>query len=401
MGLGRWIEKRLPIGSFIYDHLCHYYAPKNLNFWYYFGSLSLLVLVNQIVSGIFLLMYYVPTAEGAFASVEFITREVHYGWLIRYLHTTGASAFFIVIYLHMFRALLYGSYKKPRELLWLIGMLLFLLLMAEAYTGYVLPWGQMSFWAAKVILSLFGTIPYVGDALTVWIQGDFVVSGATLHRFFSFHVVLFPLVLIGAVVLHILALHCVGSNNPDGVEIYDTVDSKGVPVDGIPFHPYYTVKDLFGSMVFLLLFLGVVFYAPTFWGYFIEPENYMEANPLVTPSLIKPVWYFSTFYAILRAIPSKSFGAFLMLMSVVILFALPWLDRSRVRSMRYKGFCSRIGLAAFVLSFLGLMAVGTMPATGLYLVLARVLTAVYFLCLILMPFYTRVEKCKKPPSRLT
>ncbi|HJN37953.1 MAG TPA: cytochrome b N-terminal domain-containing protein [Gammaproteobacteria bacterium] len=401
MGIGRWIEKRLPLGSFIYQHLSHYYAPKNLNFWYYFGSLSLLVLVNQIISGIFLLMYYVPTAEGAFASVEFISREVQYGWLIRYLHTTGASAFFIVIYLHMFRALMYGSYRKPRELLWLIGMLLFILLMAEAYTGYVLPWGQMSFWAAKVILSLFSTIPYIGDSLVVWLQGDFVVSGVTLHRFFSFHVVLFPLVLIGSVFLHLLALHSVGSNNPDGVEIYDNVDAKGVPLDGIPFHPYYTVKDLFGAMVFLFLFLAVVFYAPTFWGYFIEPENYMESNPLVTPSLIKPVWYFSSYYAILRAIPSKSLGAFLMLMSVVILFAIPWLDRSRVKSIRYKGIFSRIGLVAFTVSFLGLMAVGTMPATGVYLILARILTVIYFLCFILMPFYTRVEKCKKPPSRLT
>ena len=296
---------------------------------------------------------------------------------------------------------MYGSYKKPRELLWLIGMVLFLLLMAEAHTGYVLPWGQMSYWAAKVILSLFGAIPYVGESLMVWVQGDFVVSGATLQRFFSFHVVLFPLVLIGTVVIHILALHAVGSNNPDGVEIYDHVDKRGKPLDGIPFHPYYTYKDIFGAMVFLFVFLAVVFYAPTMGGYFIEPENYIEANPLVTPSLIKPVWYFSSFYAILRAIPSKPLGALAMLSAVVILFILPWLDRSKVKSIRYKGILSKIGLTLLVFSFLGLMIVGTKPATAGYLLLAQIFTGVYFAVILLMPIYTRVEKCKKPPSRLS
>lgn len=394
-----WIDQRLPVTAFFNKHLKEYIAPKNLNFWYYFGVFSLVVLVNQIITGIWLTMYYTPTGEHAFASVEHIMRHVNYGWLLRYLHSTGASAFFAVIYLHMYRGIMYGSYKFPRELLWLTGCLLFLLLMAEGFTGYVLPWGQMSYWASKVIVSLFGALPK-GQHIVHFIQGDYSISEVTLHRFFSFHVIAFPLLIISMVVMHIVTLHAVGSNNPDGIDIYEQLDENGKPIDGIPFHPYYTVKDLFGVLMFLALFLAVVFYAPTFFGLFLEPENFMSANPLVTPPHIKPVWYFSPFYAILRAVPDKSLGAIMMFAAVFALFLLPWLDRSPVRSIRYKGLCSKVALVLFVISFSGLGLLGTLPASDTYVLCARILTAVYFACFILMPWYTKYESCLPVPARV-
>lgn len=394
-----WIDQRLPVTAFFNKHLKEYIAPKNLNFWYYFGVFSLVVLVNQIITGIWLTMYYTPTGEHAFASVEHIMRHVNYGWLLRYLHSTGASAFFAVIYLHMYRGIMYGSYKFPRELLWLTGCLLFLLLMAEGFTGYVLPWGQMSYWASKVIVSLFGALPK-GQHIVHFIQGDYSISEVTLHRFFSFHVIAFPLLIISMVVMHIVTLHAVGSNNPDGIDIYEQLDENGKPIDGIPFHPYYTVKDLFGVLMFLALFLAVVFYAPTFFGLFLEPENFMSANPLVTPPHIKPVWYFSPFYAILRAVPDKSLGAIMMFAAVFALFLLPWLDRSPVRSIRYKGICSKVALVLFVISFSGLGLLGTLPASDTYVLCARILTAVYFACFLLMPWYTKYESCLPVPARV-
>lgn len=400
MPLLAWIERRLPIGAFMRSHLHNYIAPKNLNFWYFFGVFSLVILVNQLITGIWLTMYYTPTGEHAFASVEHIMRHVHYGWLLRYLHSTGASAFFAVVYLHMYRGIMYGSYKFPRELLWLSGCLIFLLLMAEAFTGYVLPWGQMSYWASKVIVSLFGALPK-GQHVMSFIQGDFSISEVTLHRFFSFHVIAFPLIIVGMVVMHIIMLHSVGSNNPDGIDIYEQLDEHGKPLDGIAFHPYYTVKDLYGVIVFLSLFLAVVFYAPTFFGLFLEPENFMPANPLVTPPHIKPVWYFSPFYAILRAIPDKSLGAIAMFAAVFMLFIMPWLDKSPVRSIRYKGSLSKLFLVIFVISFSALGLLGTLPASDLYVLFARVFTILYFLVFLLMPFYTRFELAQEPPKRLT
>ena len=395
-----WIERRLPIGAFLRKHLHDYIAPKNLNFWYYFGVFSLVVLLNQIVTGIWLTMYYTPTADSAFSSVEHIMRHVHYGWLLRYLHSTGASAFFAVVYLHMYRGIMYGSYKFPRELLWLTGCLLFLLLMAEAFTGYVLPWGQMSYWASKVIVSLFGALPK-GQHIMHFVQGDYGISEVTLHRFFSFHVIAFPLLIIGMVVLHITALHAVGSNNPDGIDIYEQLDEHGKPLDGVAFHPYYTVKDFYGILVFLLLFLAVVFYLPTFFGLFLEPENFIPANPLLTPEHIKPVWYFSPFYAVLRAVPDKSLGAIAMFAAVFILFLLPWLDNSPVRSIRYKGKLSKLALVLFVISFSGLGLLGTLPATPGHTFFARIFTIVYFACFLLMPYFTKYEVCLTPPKRVT
>ncbi len=400
-GFMGWLDARFPASSFWRNHMTGYYAPKNFNFWYFFGSLALLVLVNQIVTGIWLTMNYEPTASGAFASVEFIMRDVKWGWLIRYLHSTGASAFFVVIYLHMFRGLLYGSYKKPRELIWLFGMAMYLCLMAEAFMGYLLPWGQMSYWGAQVITSLFGAIPYVGEGLLQWLRGDYVVSGATLTRFFALHVIALPLLLIGLVIFHLIALHQVGSNNPDGIEIKDKKDANGVPLDGIPFHPYYTVKDLVGVVVFLIVFCLIVFFMPTAGGMFLEPDNFAAANPLVTPEHIKPVWYFTPYYAMLRAIPDKLFGVVTMAAAIAILFVLPWLDRSPVKSMRYRGVFSKIALTCFALSFIALGYLGWSSVTPLYTFLARVLTVVYFLFFLLMPFYTRYEKTKPVPERVT
>ena len=396
-----WIDARLPVTSLWEEHLSKYYVPRNLNFFYIFGSLALVVLVNQILTGIWLTMNYTPTAEGAFASIEYIMRDVGYGSILRLLHSTGASAFFIVIYLHMFRGLLYGSYQKPRELVWVFGMLIYLALMAEAFTGYLLPWGQMSYWGAQVIISLFGAIPVIGDNLAQWIRGDYLVSGITLNRFFALHVVALPIMILGLVVLHILALHEVGSNNPDGIDINLHKDENGRPLDGIPFHPYYTVKDIFGVVVFLVIFCSVVFFYPQMGGYFLERPNFEQANALKTPEHIAPVWYFTPFYAILRAIPSKLFGVMAMGAAIAMLFVLPWLDRSPVKSMRYKGWLSRVGLLVFCLSFLALGVLGLVPPTPARTLLAQLCTALYFAGFILMPFYTRIERTKPVPDRVT
>jgi len=396
-----WVDARFPATKMWKEHISEYYAPKNFNFWYYFGSLALLILVMQIITGIFLTMNYKPDAELAFASVEYIMRDVEWGWLIRYLHSTGASAFFVVIYLHMFRGLMYGSYKQPRELLWIFGMLLYVVLMAEAFMGYLLPWGQMSYWGAQVIISLFGAIPVVGEQLALWIRGDFVVADATLNRFFAFHVIALPVVLLGLVVMHILALHEVGSNNPDGVDIKKTKDANGKPVDGIPFHPYYTVKDLVGVVGFLFIFALVLFYAPEGGGWFLEKDNFVPADPLKTPEHIVPLWYFTPFYAVLRAIPDKLFGVIGMGMAIVVLFLLPWLDRSKVRSIRYRGPYFRIALTLFVISFVALGYLGTQPATDLYTLLARIFTILYFAFFIFMPIYTTFDKDKAVPEKVT
>ncbi|MCY1214204.1 cytochrome b [compost metagenome] len=396
-----WVDARFPATKMWEDHLSKYYAPKNFNFFYFFGSLALLVLVNQILTGIWLTMSFTPSAEEAFASVEYIMRDVEYGWIIRYLHSTGASAFFIVVYLHMFRGLLYGSYQKPRELVWIFGMLIYLALMAEAFMGYLLPWGQMSYWGAQVIISLFGAIPVVGDDLTQWIRGDYLISGITLNRFFALHVIALPIVLLGLVVLHILALHEVGSNNPDGVDIKKKKDENGVPLDGIAFHPYYSVKDIVGVVVFLFVFCFVVFFFPEMGGYFLEKPNFEQANPFKTPEHIAPVWYFTPFYAILRAVPDKLLGVIAMGAAIAILFVLPWLDRSPVKSMRYKGWLSRIWLLVFCIAFIILGVLGVLAPTPGRTLLSQVCTVLYFAYFILMPFYTRMEKTKPVPERVT
>ena len=396
-----WLNKRLPVTKFISDQLLEYYAPKNFNVWYFFGSLALLVLVMQLLTGIFLTMFYKVGDTTAFDSVEFIMREVHFGWLIRYLHAIGASAFFVVIYLHMYRALMYGSYKAPRELLWLFGMFIYLALMAEAFLGYVLPWGNMSYWAATVIINLFSAIPAIGPGLVEWIRGDYGVADATLNRFFSLHVVAIPLVLLLLVALHLVSLHETGSNNPDGVEIKETKGEDGHPVDGIPFHPYYTVKDIFGVGVFLLLFSVVVFFVPTFGNLFLEEANFEPANPLSTPDPIAPSWYFTPFYAILRAVPNQRIGALLLLLAVLSFFFLPWLDRSPVKSVRYRGLWFKGMLALFTVSFLMLMYLGLKPATGVYVTLARVFSVGYFAFFWLMPFYTKWDVTKPVPKRVT
>ncbi|MNF48748.1 cytochrome b [compost metagenome] len=396
-----WVDARFPATKMWEDHLSKYYAPKNFNFFYFFGSLALLVLVNQILTGIWLTMSFTPSAEEAFASVEYIMRDVEYGWIIRYLHSTGASAFFIVVYLHMFRGLLYGSYQKPRELVWIFGMLIYLALMAEAFMGYLLPWGQMSYWGAQVIISLFGAIPVVGDDLTQWIRGDYLISGITLNRFFALHVIALPIVLLGLVVLHILALHEVGSNNPDGVDIKKKKDENGIPLDGIAFHPYYSVKDIVGVVVFLFVFCFVVFFFPEMGGYFLEKPNFEQANPFKTPEHIAPVWYFTPFYAILRAVPDKLLGVIAMGAAIAVLFVLPWLDRSPVKSMRYKGWLSKIWLLVFCVSFVILGVLGVLAPTPGRTLLSQVCTILYFAYFILMPFYTRMEKTKPVPERVT
>ncbi len=401
LSLRDWVDARFPLTKLWEDNLTKYYAPKNFNFWYYFGSLALLVLVIQVVTGIFLTMNYKPTAETAFASVEYIMRDVNWGWLIRYLHSTGASFFFIVIYLHMFRAMLYGSYRGPRELLWLIGMGLFVVLMAEAFMGYLLPWGQMSFWGAQVIISLFGAIPYIGEDLALWIRGDYVVADATLNRFFAFHVIAAPLVLIGLVVLHIVALRSVGSNNPDGIEIKKNKGPDGVPLDGIPFHPYHTVKDMVGVAVFLIIFAAVVFYAPEMGGYALEKDNFTPANPLKTPEHIAPVWYFTPFYAILRAVPDKFIGVLAMGAAIGVLFLLPWLDRSPVKSIRQRGMVFKTALTVFVVSFISLAYLGTVAATPIATLFSRIFSILYFAFFLLMPIYSRWDKTKPVPERVT
>jgi ubiquinol-cytochrome c reductase cytochrome b subunit len=447
-GLLTWVDQRFPLMETWRTHLSEYYAPKNFNFWYYFGSLAMFVLVIQIVTGIFLTMNYKPDAKEAFASVEYIMREVPWGWWIRYLHSTGASFFFICVYLHMFRGMLYGSYRRPRELLWIFGMLIFLCLMAEAFFGYLLPWGQMSYWGAQVIVNLFDAIPFIGPKLAIWIRGDFVVSDATLNRFFAFHVIAVPLALLGLVVAHLLALHEVGSSNPDGVEIKKTLDPKtGRPLDGIPFHPYYTVKDTYGVVVFLIVFSIVVFFAPEAGGYFLEHNNFIPADPLKTPQHIAPVWYFTPYYSILRAITEKFmwvlaagtvgmagliiwsvanaalrigvaalalvllagfywldpkvWGVVLMGASVMIFFFLPWLDRSPVRSIRYKGPITKAAIAIFVIAFFVLGYLGTQAVTEERTLAAQIGTAVYFLFFFLMPWYSRMDKCRPEPERVT
>src|SRR5687768_13801794 len=400
--LWAWFDTRMPsVAEQWKIHASEYYAPKNFNFWYFFGSLAMLVLGIQIVSGIFLTMHYKPDATLAFGSVEYIMRDVPGGWLLRYIHSTGASAFFLVVYLHMFRAMLYGSYKEPRELIWIFGVLIYLTLMGEAFFGYLLPWGQMSYWGAQVIVNLFGSVPFIGETLALWIRGDYVVSDVTLNRFFALHVIAFPLVLLGLVVAHILALHDVGSNNPDGVEIKKVKGPDGHPVDGIPFHPYYTTHDTVVVVVFAAVFAAVVFFAPTMGGYFLEHANFEPADPLRTPEHIAPVWYFTPFYAILRAVPSKLFGVVLMGAAVLAFFFVPWLDRSRVKSIRYRGWLYRSFLIAFAISFLALGYLGLKPATPAYTNAARVFSVVYFAFFFLMPWYTKADQTKPVPERVT
>jgi ubiquinol-cytochrome c reductase cytochrome b subunit len=408
VGLRDWTNDRLPIMNAWEKHMSKYYAPKNFNFWYFFGVLSLVVLVIQLVSGVFLTMHYTNSAEAAFASVEYIMRDVEFGWLIRYIHSTGASAFFVVVYLHMFRGLMYGSYKKPRELIWVFGMAIYLVLMMEGFMGYVLPWGQMSYWGANVIVSLVGAIPVIGEDLLIWVRGDFLISGATLNRFFALHVVALPIILIALVVLHLLALHEVGSNNPDGIEIKKNKDANGIPVDGIPFHPFYTVHDLVGITVFLFVFCFIIFFAPEMGGYFLEPPNFQEANPLVTPAHVPPVWYFTPFYSMLRAVTvpllgldAKFWGMLVMFGAIAILFVVPWLDRSPVKSMRYKGWYSRIALLIFTASFLILGYLGTLGTSPGRIALAQICTVLYFLFFFLMPWYTKKEQTFPEPSRVT
>ncbi len=411
-----WIEDRLPWLSFVSAHTSGYYAPKNFNFWYYFGVLALVVLVNQLVTGIFLAMHFKPSAAEAFSSVEYIMRDVEWGWLIRYMHSTGASLFFVVIYIHMFRALLYGSFKRPRELVWVLGMTIYLVLMAEAFMGYVLPWGQMSFWGAKVIISLFGAIPVIGNGLTEWIMGDYLPGDATLNRFFALHVIALPLVLLLLVTVHVLALHEVGSNNPDGIEIFDNVAQDGTPRDGIPFHPYYTVEDLLSTAVFVLIAAFIIFFAPTLGGIFLEHDNFTEANRLVTPEHIKPVWYFTPFYAMLRVVPHKLAGVVVMFSAIGALYLLPWLDRGPVKSVRYRGLAYRIALWLFAISFVVLGFVGAgaantfignfaSPGTDVNAIengIGRAMVAVYFGFFAFVWIYTRfgLERARAVPERV-
>jgi ubiquinol-cytochrome c reductase cytochrome b subunit len=449
-GLLGWVDQRFPLTKLWKEHLSEYYAPKNFNFWYIFGSLALVVLVIQIVTGIFLVMHYKPDAAKAFESVEYIMREVPGGWFIRYMHSTGASAFFVVVYLHMFRGLLYGSYRKPRELVWIFGCLIFLCLMGEAFFGYLLPWGQMSYWGAQVIVNLFSAIPFIGPDLSLWIRGDYVIGDATLNRFFSFHVIAIPLVLLGLVAAHIMALHEVGSNNPDGVEIKETKNAAGIPLDGIPFHPYYTVHDLMGVSVFLLVFSAVLFLAPEFGGYFIEYNNYLPADPLKTPPHIAPVWYFTPYYSVLRAttddflqyglsiallallaliwlsvksgrskligtvvvvamvgafwlklFDAKFWGVVFMGASVLIFFALPWIDASPVKSIRYRPFWHTVVYALFAVVFTILGYLGVQPPSESRTLVAQGGTLLYFAFFILMPWWSKMGEFKPVPSRVT
>ena len=403
-----WIDQRFPWTETYEKHASKYHAPRNFNVWYVFGALSIFVLVLQLVTGVWLTMSYQPSAEGAFGSVEYTMREVDFGWLIRYLHSTGASAFFVVVYIHMFRGFAYGSYRKPRELIWLIGMGIYLVLMAEGFFGYLLPWGNMSYWGAQVIVSLVGAIPFFGPDLMEWVRGDYVISDITLNRFFALHVFALPGALVVLVFVHIVALHHVGSNNPDGIEIKDKKDEKGVPLDGIPFHPYYTVHDFFAIVVFLIVFCAVVFYAPEMFGYFIEKPNFEIANPLKTPEHIAPVWYYTPFYAMLRAttfplfgVDAKFWGLVVMAGAILIPAALPWLDKSPVRSIRYKGRISKFMLALFVVSFIVLGYLGTIPPSPTATFFAQIGTLTYFSYFLLMPWYTRREATKPEPERVT
>jgi ubiquinol-cytochrome c reductase cytochrome b subunit len=442
-----WVDNRFPASKLYKEHLSEYYAPKNFNFWYFFGSLALLVLVIQIVTGIFLVMHYKPDAALAFASVEYIMRDVPWGWLVRYMHSTGASAFFVVVYLHMFRGLLYGSYRKPRELVWIFGCAIFLCLMGEAFMGYLLPWGQMSYWGAQVIVNLFAAVPFVGPDLALLIRGDYVVSDATLNRFFSFHVIAVPLVLLGLVAAHLIALHEVGSNNPDGVEIKAKKDAQGRPLDGIPFHPYYTVHDILGVSVFLMVFTAIIFFAPELGGYFLEYNNFIPADPLKTPAHIAPVWYFTPFYSMLRAttdpmvnvlcgiiglgavlgvlkgsfgakgkavavigaviavvllktFDAKFWGVVVMGGAVIILFFLPWLDHSPAKSIRYRPDWHKYVYAVFVVFFLVLGYLGIQPPSEIFTLIAQVGTVYYFGFFLLMPWWSRLGTFKPVPERV-
>ena len=414
-----WVDARLPVVNAFKKHMSEYYAPKNFNFWYFFGVLSLVVLVNQLLTGVWLTMFYSPT--DAFDSVEYIMRDVQYGWLIRYMHAVGASAFFAVVYIHMFRGLMYGSYKPPRELVWIFGMLIYLALMAEGFLGYVLPWGNMSYWGAQVIISLVGAVPYdilpfidakegkeIGDALTTWVRGDYLLSEATINKFFALHVVAIPIVLLALVVLHLLALHEVGSNNPDGVEIKKNKDANGVPLDGIAFHPYYSVKDTVGVIVFLMVFATVIFFFPDGGGYLLERPNFEPANPMKTPEHIAPVWYYGPYYAMLRAttfdifFDAKTWGLIAMGGAIVILFLVPWLDRNPVKSFRYRGWISKCALALFVIDFLVLGYLGTQPGSDLKKLIAQAGTLYYFFYFVgVLPFAHKFEKAKPVPERIT
>ena len=396
-----WIDARFPYSETMKEHITEYYASKNFNVWYVFGVLAMVVLVIQLLTGIFLTMNYKPSSAEAFSSVEYIMRDVEWGWLIRYMHSTGASFFFVVVYLHMFRAMLYGSYKKPRELIWIIGMLIFIVLMAEAFAGYLLPWGQMSYWGAQVIISIFGAIPFVGEALVEIIRGDYSISDITLNRFFALHVIVLPLALIALIFVHIVALHEVGSNNPDGIEIKDHKNEDGIPVDGVAFHPYHTSKDLVAIIAFLMVFSVVVFFAPDMGGYFLEYANFEKANPSATPEHIAPVWYFTPYYAILRAVPDKLGGAIAMGLSVLLPLFLPWLDRSKVKSIRYRGWIYKTSLSLFVISFISLGVLGVLPADGIYVSMARFFGVLYFAFFLLMPYYSAIDKTKPVPSRVT
>ena len=403
-----WVDERFPATETFEYHMSRYPAPKNFNFFYYFGVLATVVFVMQILTGIWLTMNYVSSGEGAFASVEFIMRDVEWGWLMRYMHSTGASFFFIVVYLHMYRALMYGSYRGPRELLWLIGMVIFVVLMAEGFAGYLLPWGNMSYWGAQVILSLAGAIPIIGEDILIWVRGDYLISGATLSRMFAIHVILIPLVLAALVFVHIVALHHVGSNNPDGIEIKKNKDKEGIPLDSVPFHPYYTVHDIHAIVIFLFIFCAVVFFAPEMGGFFLEKPNFVEANPLVTPEHIAPVWYYTPYYSMLRAvtypflgIDAKLWGLIVMFAAILIPAALPWLDKSPVKSMRYKGTMSRVMLGLLVVSFFVLGYLGVKSPTYERTLMAQIGTLVYFSYFVLMPWYTRVEKTKPEPERVT
>lgn len=397
--LGQWLDTRFPIASFLRKNIKGYYVHCSLNFWYAMGAIGLFMLAVQVFTGIFLLMYYVPTADQAFSSIQYMMREIPYGWLIRYLHVVGASFFFIAIYLHIFKSLLYGSYKNPREFLWMTGVVIYIMMIAIAYTGYVLPWGQMSYWATRVIVSFLTVIPYVGESLTQWLQGDYMVSSVTLSRFFAFHIVAFPLVIFLFIGIHLVALHVVGSNNPKGIAVNPhKKPEKRLRKKIIPFYPYVVVKDCFMLLVVLFFFLGILFYAPSFYGFFLEHINQVPANPLITPPHIHPVWYLSPFYAMLRAVPDKLWGVIVMFLSMAILFVLPWLDRSPVKPMRYKGIYSKLFFWLFILSIFMLGYYGMVPATESRLLGARIFTAIYFGYFLLMPIYTRIETCKEPPT---
>ncbi len=395
-----WINYRLPIVNTFERHLSKHPVPKKVNFWYLFGALASIVLILQIVTGIWLMMPYSNTEEGAFASIEYIMRDVDYGWIIRYMHTTGASMFFAIVYLHMFRGLLYGSYKKPKELVWIFGATIYLVMMAEGFLGYVLPYGQMSYWGAQVIISLFGAIPYIGESLEVWVRGDYYISGITISRFFALHVVALPLILIALVFLHLVALHEVGAGNPEGVDIEEFVDEDGVPLDSVPFFPYKVLSAMPAIGVFGLVFCIIMFFFPEGGGYFLELANFEEANPLVTPEHIAPVWYYAPYYTMLRAVPDPLGGLIVMAAAVAIIFIVPWLDRSNVASIRYKGILSKIAIVMFVVSFITLGYLGTVTVTETGKIMSIICTLIYFAFFLLMPIYTSIEKTYEVPERL-